>query len=65
MLISSTLRRQKPRPSKSAMSLPSKDVEVADKAMGDVGEVVEVDLAGKVDLAAALMEAYPKTRLTR
>ena len=41
------------------MSLPSKDVEAADKAMGDMGE------ADKVDLAAALMEAYPKRRLTR
>jgi hypothetical protein len=41
------------------MSLPSKDVEVADKAVGDVGE------ADEVDLAAAIMEAYPKRRLTR
>ncbi len=47
MSITSALRRQKPRPSKSVMSLPSKDVEVVDKAMGDVGE------ADKVDLAAA------------
>ncbi len=59
MTISNALRRQKPRPSKSAMSLPSKDVVAADKAMGDVGE------ADEVDLAAALMEAYPKRRLTR
>jgi hypothetical protein len=27
------------------MSLPSKDVEVLDKAVGEVGEVDEVDLA--------------------
>jgi hypothetical protein len=59
MSISSALRRQKPRPSKSAMSLPSKDIEVADKARGDVGE------ADKVGLVAALMEAYPKRRSTR
>jgi hypothetical protein len=59
MSISSTLRRQKPRPSKSAMSPPFKDIEAADKAVGDVGEV------DKVDLAAALMEAYPKRRSTR
>jgi hypothetical protein len=41
------------------MSLPSKDVEVADKAVGDVGEVDEVDLA------ATLMEAYSNRRSTR
>jgi hypothetical protein len=34
-------------------------MEAADKAVGDVGE------ADKVDLAAALMEVYPKRRLTR
>jgi hypothetical protein len=59
MSISSALRRQKPRPSKSAMSLLSKDVEAVDTAMGDVGE------ADEGDLEAALMEAYPKRRLTR
>jgi hypothetical protein len=41
------------------MFLPSKDVEGADRAVGDVGE------ADKVDLEAASMEAYPKRRLTR
>jgi hypothetical protein len=40
------------------MSLPSKDMEAADKAVGNVGEVDEVDLT------AALMEAYPKRRST-
>ncbi len=35
--------RQKPRPSKYAMSLPSKVMEAVDKAMGDVGEADKVD----------------------
>jgi hypothetical protein len=34
-------------------------MEAVDTAMGDVGE------ADKVDLAAALTEAYPKRRLTK
>jgi hypothetical protein len=45
MSITSTLRRQEPQPIKTAMSLPSKVVEVVGKAMGDVGEADEVDLA--------------------
>jgi hypothetical protein len=45
MSITSTLRRQKPWPSKFTMSLPSKDMEAIDKAVGDVGEEDEVDLA--------------------
>ncbi len=38
-------RRQKPRPIKPAMSLPSKVVEAVDNAVGDVGGADEVDLA--------------------
>jgi hypothetical protein len=56
MLISSELRRQKPRPSKCTMSLPSKVEEVVGRAVGDVAE------ADKVDQVAPLMEAYPKRR---
>jgi hypothetical protein len=47
MLLTSALRRQKLRPNKIAVSLPSKDVEAVDKAVGDVGE------ADKEDMAAA------------
>ncbi len=59
MSISSVRRSQKPRPSKFAMSLPSKVVEVVGRAVEDVEE------ADEVDLVAALMEVYPKRRLTR
>ncbi len=59
MSISSVCRCQKPRPSKFAMSLPSKVVEVVGRAMKDVEE------ADKVDQVAALMEVYPKRRLTK
>ncbi len=59
MSISSMRRSQKPRPSKFAMSLPSKVVEVVGTAVEDVEEVDEVDQV------AALMEVYPKRRLTR
>jgi hypothetical protein len=41
------------------MSLPSKVVEVVRRAVEDVEE------ADKVDQVAALMEVYPKRRLTR
>jgi hypothetical protein len=41
------------------MSLPSKVVEVVGRAMEDVDEAEEVDQV------AALMEVYPKRRLTR
>jgi hypothetical protein len=59
MSISRVRRSQKPRPSKFAMSLPSKVLEV-------VGRAVEaVDEADEVDQVAALMEVYPKKRLTR
>jgi hypothetical protein len=44
MSITSALRRQKPQPIKPTMSLPSKVVEAVGKAVGDVGEVDEVDL---------------------
>ncbi len=57
MLISSVHRSQKPRPSKFAMSLPSKVVEVVGRAVEDVEEVDEV--------VVALMEEYPKRRSTR
>ncbi len=50
-------RSQKPRPSKFAMSLPSKVVEVVGRA---VEEVEEAD-----ELVVALMEEYPKRRSTR
>jgi hypothetical protein len=59
MSISSVRRSQKPRHSKFAMSLPSKVVEVVSRAVEDVKE------ANKVDQVAALMEVYPKRRLTR
>ncbi len=52
-------RSQKPRPSKFAMSLPSKVVEVVGKAVEDVEEVDEV-----VQVAAP-MAASPKRRSTR
>ncbi len=52
-------RSQKPRPSKFAMSLLSKVVEVVGRAVEDKEE------ADKVDQVAALMEVYPKKRLTR
>jgi hypothetical protein len=56
MLISSAHRRQKPRPSKFAMSLSSKVVGVVGRAMGDVAE------ADEVEQVVASMEAYPKRR---
>ncbi len=59
MSISSMGRSQKPPPSKFATSLPSKVVEVVGRAVEDVEEV------DKVDQVAALMEVYPKRRLTR
>ncbi len=59
MSISSVHRNQKPRPSKFALSLPSKVVEVVGRAVEDEEE------ADKVDQVAALMEVYPKKRLTR
>ncbi len=59
MSISSVRRSQKPQPSKFAMSLPSKVVEVVGRAMEDKEE------ADKVDQVAALMEVYPKKRSTR
>ena len=59
MLISSVHRSQKPRPSKFAMSLPSKVVEVVGKATEDVEE------ADEVAQVAVPMAAYPKRRLTR
>jgi hypothetical protein len=59
MSISRLCRSQKHRPSKFAMSLPSKVVEVVGKAVEDVEE------ADKVDQVATLMEVYPKRRLTR
>ncbi len=59
MSISSKHRSQKPRPSKFAMSLPSKVVEVVGRAMEDVEE------ADEVDQVAALMEVYPERRSTR
>ena len=58
MLISSVRRSQKPRPIKFAMSLPSKVVEVVDKAVGDVEE------ADEVAQVAVPMAAYPKKKLT-
>ncbi len=59
MSIISVRRSQKPRPSKFAMSLPSKVVEVVGRAVEDEEEVNEVDQV------AALMEVYPKRRLTK
>ncbi len=59
MLISSVRRSQKPRPSKFAMSLPSKVMEVIGRAMEDKEE------ADEVDQVASLMEVYPKKRSTR
>jgi hypothetical protein len=59
MLITSACRKLKPRPIKPAMSLLSKVAEVADKAMGDVGE------ADQVDLMPDQKELYPKKKLTR
>ncbi len=59
MLFLSVRRSQKPRPIKFAMSLPSKVVEVVDKAMGDVKE------ADEVAPVAIPMAAYPKRRSTR
>ncbi len=56
MSISSVHRSQKPRPSKFAMSLPSKVVEAVGRAMEDKEEVDEVDQV------AALMKEYPKKR---
>ncbi len=54
MLISSMHTSQKPRPSKFATSLPSKNVEVVGRAVEDVEEVDKV--------VAALMVEYPKKR---
>jgi hypothetical protein len=59
MSISSVHRSQKPRPSKFAMSLPSKVMDLVGRAMEDKEEVNEVDPV------AALMEVYPKKRSTR
>ncbi len=59
MSISSVCRSQKPRPSKLAMSLPFKVVEVVGRAMEDEEE------ADEVDQVAALMEVYPKKKSTR
>jgi hypothetical protein len=59
MSISSVRRSQKPRPSKFAMSLPSKVVEVVGRVLEDKEE------ADEVDQVAALMEVYPKNRSTR
>ncbi len=57
MLISSVHRSQKPQPSKFAMSLPSKVMDVVGRAMEDVEEADEV--------VGALIEEYPKRRSTR
>ena len=57
MLIFSVHRSQKPRPSKFAMSLPSKVVEVVGRDVEDVEEADKV--------VVALMEEYPKRRSTR
>ncbi len=54
MSFSSVHTSQKPQPSKFAMSLPSKVVEVVGRAVEDVEEVDEV--------VAALMVEYPKKR---
>ncbi len=54
MLISSVHTSQKPRPSKSAMSLPSKVLEVVGRAVEDVEEADEV--------VAILMVVYPKKK---
>ncbi len=59
MSISSMRRSQKPRPSRFAMSLPSKVVEVVGKAVEDVEE------GDKVAQVAVPMAAYPKRRSTR
>ncbi len=59
MSISNMRRSQKPRPSKFAMSLPSKVVEVVGRAVEDEEE------ADEVDQVAALMEEHPKKRSTR
>ncbi len=63
MSISSVRRSQKPRPSKFAMSLPSKVVEVVGRVVEVVGRAVE-DKEGvvEVDQVAALMEVYPKKK---
>ncbi len=58
MSILSVHRSHKPWPSKFAMSLPSKVVEVVGRVLEDVEE------ADEVDQVAALMEVYPKKRLT-
>jgi len=59
MSISSVHRSQKPQPSKFAMSLPSKVVEVVGKAVGDVEE------ADEVAQVAVPMAAYPKKKSIR
>ncbi len=59
MSISSMRRSHKPRPSKFAMSLPSKVLEVVGRAVEDVEE------ADKVDQVAASMEVYLKRSWTR
>jgi hypothetical protein len=43
ILITSARRKRKPRPIKPAMSLLSKVTEVADKAVGDMGEAEELN----------------------
>jgi hypothetical protein len=54
MLISSVHISQTPRPSKFAMSLPSKVLEVVGRAVEDVEEADKV--------VAALMVEYPKKK---
>ncbi len=58
MLKTCASRRQRPRPIKSSMSPLSKAAEVADKAVGDVGEADKVE-------PMAQGELYPKKKLTR
>jgi hypothetical protein len=45
MSITGAFNRQKPRPIKPTMCLPSKVMEAVGKAVGDVGEAEEMDLA--------------------
>ncbi len=59
MLITSARKKWKPQPIKPAMSLHSKNAEVAAKAVGDVGE------ADKVDPMPTWGELYLKEKLTR
>jgi hypothetical protein len=59
MSISSVRRSQKPQPSKFAMSLPSKVMEVVGRAMEDMEE------ADEVDQVATSMEVCLKRSWTR